>query len=168
MAEHQKWTIAVLSAQVPAQPQSQLTHHALAGEPFPQDRRHEAQHGDAAIQQFHKSQSLGVPGTGSGESFAEFFDRFVTELVLLHAGSLWPGRGEWRLLPPGSLPDPTPELSLEPEDWRRIRDALRYTARDLHHRSFAVHGSRRELLWQEMDHTLALADRLELLASAPD
>jgi hypothetical protein len=31
-----------------------------------------------------------------------------------------------------------------------------------------VHGSRRELLWQEMDHTLALADRLELLAGAPD
>ena len=51
--------------------------------------------------------------------------------------------------------------SLAPEDWRRIRDALRYQARDLHHRSYAVHGSRRELLWEEMDRCLALADQLE-------
>ena len=42
--------------------------------------------------------------------------------------------------------------ALAPDDWRRIRDALRYQARDLHHRSYAVHGSRRELLWEEMDH----------------
>ena len=61
------------------------------------------------------------------------------------------------------MPDPAPEISLEPEDWRRIRDALRYLARDLHHRSYAVHGSRRELLWREMDESLALADRLEAL-----
>ena len=61
------------------------------------------------------------------------------------------------------MPDPAPDISLEPEDWRRIRDALRYLARDLHHRSYAVHGSRRELLWQEMDESLALADRLEAL-----
>lgn len=33
--------------------------------------------------------------------------------------------------------------------------------RDLHHRSFAVSGERRELLWQEMDRCLALADRLQ-------
>ncbi len=63
------------------------------------------------------------------------------------------------------MPDPAPEISLESEDWRRIRDALRYLARDLHHRSYAVHGSRRELLWQEMDQTLALVDRLEALLS---
>ncbi len=50
---------------------------------------------------------------------------------------------------------------LAPEDWRRIRDALRYQARDLHHRSYAVHGSRRQLLWEEMDRCLALADQLE-------
>jgi hypothetical protein len=48
-----------------------------------------------------------------------------------------------------------------PEDWLRIRDALRYVGRDLHHRSFAVDGQRRELLWQEMDRCLALADRIE-------
>jgi hypothetical protein len=47
------------------------------------------------------------------------------------------------------------------DDWRRIRDALRYQARDLHHRSFAVHRSRRDLLWQEMDRCLALAERIE-------
>lgn len=51
--------------------------------------------------------------------------------------------------------------ALAPEDWRRIRDALRYQARDLHHRSYAVHGSRRELLWEEMDRCLALADQLD-------
>lgn len=51
--------------------------------------------------------------------------------------------------------------ALTADDWRRIRDALRYQARDLHHRSYAVHGSRRELLWQEMDRCLALADLLE-------
>jgi hypothetical protein len=51
--------------------------------------------------------------------------------------------------------------ALGPDDWRRIRDALRYQARDLHHRSYAVHGSRRELLWEEMDRCLALADQLE-------
>jgi hypothetical protein len=72
------------------------------------------------------------------------------------------------------VPDPASDLSaevgfaVEAEDWRRIRDALRYQARDLHHRSFAVHGSRRELLWQEMDRCLALADRLEsLLSTSP-
>jgi predicted dithiol-disulfide oxidoreductase (DUF899 family) len=65
------------------------------------------------------------------------------------------------------VPDLASELSAEAvfavgaKDWRRMRDALRYQARDLHHRSFAVHGSRRELLWQEMDRCLALADRLE-------
>jgi hypothetical protein len=49
---------------------------------------------------------------------------------------------------------------LEPDDWRRIREALRYLGRDLHHRSFSVSSDRRELLWQEMDRCLALADRL--------
>lgn len=50
--------------------------------------------------------------------------------------------------------------ALSPEDWRRICDALRYLARDLHHRSFSVTAERRELLWNEMDRCLALADQL--------
>ena len=61
------------------------------------------------------------------------------------------------------MSDPTEALS--PEDWRRIRDALRYLARDLHHRSFAVTAERRELLWGEMDRCLALADRLSAAQS---
>lgn len=56
------------------------------------------------------------------------------------------------------MTDTSPDLS--PDDWRRIRDALRYMGRDLHHRSFAVTAERRELLWQEMDRCLTLADRL--------
>jgi len=54
---------------------------------------------------------------------------------------------------------------LGPDDWGRICDALRYLARDLHHRSFAVSAERRDLLWQEMDQCLALADRLSGQAS---
>ena len=53
-----------------------------------------------------------------------------------------------------------PQPALNPDDWRRICDALRYLGRDLHHRSFAVTAERRELLWDEMDRCLALADRL--------
>ncbi len=60
-------------------------------------------------------------------------------------------------VPPSS---PADAAALEPDDWRRIRDALLYLGRDLHHRSFAVHASRRELLWQEMDCCLALAERI--------
>ena len=56
------------------------------------------------------------------------------------------------------MTDPSHELSSA--DWRRICDALRYLGRDLHHRSFSVTAERRELLWQEMDQCLALADRL--------
>jgi len=56
------------------------------------------------------------------------------------------------------MTQPQPELT--PGDWRRICDALRYLGRDLHHRSFAVTAERRELLWQEMDQCLALADRI--------
>jgi len=59
---------------------------------------------------------------------------------------------------------------LSPEDWRRICDALRYLGRDLHHRSFSVTAERRQLLWEEMDHCLELADRLSaahLLAPEP-
>ncbi|WP_216914864.1 MULTISPECIES: hypothetical protein [unclassified Synechococcus] len=52
-------------------------------------------------------------------------------------------------------------LHLDPDDWRRLRDALRYQGRDLHHRSYAVDARRRELLWEEMDRCLALADRIE-------
>ncbi len=52
----------------------------------------------------------------------------------------------------------TPDLSAD--DWRRICDALRYLARDLHHRSYDVSPDRRELLWEEMDRCLALADQL--------
>jgi short-subunit dehydrogenase len=55
-------------------------------------------------------------------------------------------------------PDPLPPLKAD--DRRRISDALRYMARELHHRSYAVTSQRRELLWQEMDQCLELADRL--------
>jgi predicted dithiol-disulfide oxidoreductase (DUF899 family) len=58
------------------------------------------------------------------------------------------------------MTQPQPELT--PDDWRRIRDALRYLGRDLHHRSFSVTAERRELLWEEMDQCLALADRLSM------
>jgi hypothetical protein len=51
-------------------------------------------------------------------------------------------------------------LELSGDDLRRVCDALRYLGRDLHHRSFAVTAERRELLWQEMDQCLALAERL--------
>jgi predicted dithiol-disulfide oxidoreductase (DUF899 family) len=61
---------------------------------------------------------------------------------------------------------PTPQLNAD--DWRLIRDALRYLGRDLHHRSFAVTAERRELLWAEMDRCLELADHLsEAMADAP-
>jgi predicted dithiol-disulfide oxidoreductase (DUF899 family) len=59
-------------------------------------------------------------------------------------------------------------VSLSPDDWQRIRAALRYLGRDLHHRSFAVSAERRELLWQEMDRCLELADRLAQLEHSPD
>ena len=52
--------------------------------------------------------------------------------------------------------------------WRRLRDALRYQGRDLHHRSYAVDARRRELLWEEMDRCLALADRIERHLDALD
>jgi len=58
-----------------------------------------------------------------------------------------------------------PLNDLDSDDWRRIRDALRYQGRDLHHRSFAVTSSRRELLWQEMDRCLALAERIDAALS---
>lgn len=51
--------------------------------------------------------------------------------------------------------------ALAPDDWRRLRDALRYQGRDLYHRSYAVTSRRRELLWEEMDCCLELADRIE-------
>ncbi|MFM7651865.1 MAG: hypothetical protein ACKO5M_02900 [Vulcanococcus sp.] len=60
-----------------------------------------------------------------------------------------------------------PPAPLADDDWRRICDALRYLARDLHHRSFAVTAERRELLWQEMDQCLALADRLSAERLSP-
>lgn len=50
--------------------------------------------------------------------------------------------------------------AFSPDDWRRIRDALRYLGRDLHHRSFSVTAERRQLLWEEMDRCLSLADRI--------
>ena len=53
-----------------------------------------------------------------------------------------------------------PSAQLTADDWRRIRDALRYLGRDLHHRSFSVTSERRELLWEEMDRCLELADRV--------
>jgi hypothetical protein len=57
---------------------------------------------------------------------------------------------------------------LSPDDWRRICDALRYLGRDLHHRCFAVGPERRELLWEEMDRCLNLADRLAQAITAAD
>jgi hypothetical protein len=60
----------------------------------------------------------------------------------------------------------TPPVDLSGDDWRRISDALRYMARDLHHRSFAVTADRRQLLWQEMDRCLALAERVAELGPA--
>ena len=56
------------------------------------------------------------------------------------------------------MTDPVAQLTAD--DWRRIGDALRYLGRDLHHRSFSVTSDRRELLWEEMDRCLELADRL--------
>lgn len=58
-------------------------------------------------------------------------------------------------------PMATPSLDLDAADWHRVRDALRYLGRDLHHRSYGVDASRRELLWAEMDACLALAERIE-------
>ncbi|WP_228008871.1 hypothetical protein [Cyanobium sp. LEGE 06113] len=55
---------------------------------------------------------------------------------------------------------PSPASPLGPDDWRRVRAALIYMGRDLHHRSYAVTAERRELLWQEMDACLALAERI--------
>jgi uncharacterized protein (DUF433 family) len=49
---------------------------------------------------------------------------------------------------------------LDADDQRRIIEALRYLARDLHHRSFPVTADRRQLLWQEMDRCLQLAQTL--------
>jgi hypothetical protein len=49
---------------------------------------------------------------------------------------------------------------LDADDQRRIIEALRYLARDLHHRSFSVTADRRQLLWQEMDRCLLLAQTL--------
>ena len=49
---------------------------------------------------------------------------------------------------------------LDADDQRRIIEALRYLARDLHHRSFSVTSDRRQLLWQEMDRCLLLAQTL--------
>jgi hypothetical protein len=49
---------------------------------------------------------------------------------------------------------------LDTDDQLRIIEALRYLARDLHHRSFSVTADRRQLLWQEMDRCLLLAQTL--------
>ena len=71
-----------------------------------------------------------------------------------HESSVWrPGRRQHQ-----RMTDPSAQLTTD--DWRRIRDALRYLGRDLHHRSFSVTSERRELLWEEMDRCLELADRL--------
>jgi hypothetical protein len=76
---------------------------------------------------------------------------------------------------------PLPHLAMEPgaefadsaaplpeEDRVRIAAALRYMGRDLHHRSFAVSGERRALLWQEMDRCLELASRFAPAGDAAD
>ena len=61
----------------------------------------------------------------------------------------------------------SPASELTRDDWRRICDALRYLGRDLHHRSFSVTAERRQLLWEEMDQCLALADRLSAAQAEP-
>jgi len=66
-----------------------------------------------------------------------------------------------RLRLPPAVPMKPPPPELHADDWRRLRDALRYQGRDLHHRSYAVDARRRQLLWEEMDRCLALAERIE-------
>jgi uncharacterized cupin superfamily protein len=56
---------------------------------------------------------------------------------------------------------------LDADDQRRIIEALRYLARELHHRSFSVIADRRQLLWQEMDRCLLLAQTLADSMSPP-
>jgi hypothetical protein len=73
-----------------------------------------------------------------------------------------------RPLMPVSPSSPAEAIALGPDDWRRIREALLYLGRDLHHRSFAVPADRRELLWQEMDRCLALAERIGASLEAAD
>jgi hypothetical protein len=64
------------------------------------------------------------------------------------------------------LPCASPECTAD--DWRRIRDALRYMGRELHGRSYGVEAQRRSLLWAEMDACLQLAERIEATLSDPD
>lgn len=56
---------------------------------------------------------------------------------------------------------------MDADERRRAATALRYMGRDLHHRSFDVSAERRELLWQEMDRCLELAERLEPSEPSP-
>lgn len=50
--------------------------------------------------------------------------------------------------------------TLQETDWVRIHDALKYTARDLFDRSYTVHSSKRQLLWQESDDCNYLANKI--------
>jgi hypothetical protein len=80
----------------------------------------------------------------------------------------WPHPQPFAMLCADSSEPMTLASDLSPDDWRRICDALRYLGRDLHHRCFAVGPERRELLWEEMDRCLNLADRLAQAITAAD
>jgi predicted dithiol-disulfide oxidoreductase (DUF899 family) len=67
------------------------------------------------------------------------------------------------------MDDSVPQaLNCSSDDWRRIRDALRYLGRDLHRRSYAVDAQKRQLLWAEMDACLLLAERIDATLSDSD
>ena len=61
---------------------------------------------------------------------------------------------------------PTRALEASLDDLGRIRAALLYMGRDLQHRSFAVSAERRQLLWEEQDRCLALAETIDRLIQA--
>ncbi len=65
-------------------------------------------------------------------------------------------------------PAEAPMLGFEgtPDELGRIRAALLYMGRDLQHRSFAVSAERRQLLWEEQDRCLALAETIDRLIQA--
>ena len=127
-----------------------------------------------ALTTFRESLPLSQANSGNRRCFRRYvliansgyrnrypFVAAATGCGILWAAGSWVCPSPWRR-PPMPVPPSSPAdaAALEPDDWRRIRDALLYLGRDLHHRSFAVHASRRELLWQEMDRCLALAERI--------
>jgi len=76
--------ISRVSAEVPAQQIQQLTGGAMAGEPFAQQGRHEAQHRHPAIEAFHRCQGGDVPGAAGRQSFAETLRGFIEVRAFRH------------------------------------------------------------------------------------